>query len=80
MKGEKKEPAQGEMEGYLLAGIQVTEEDLRVLANARSQAAKEWLVGNGGIAPECNFILAPKLNPEGIKDGGRPARVEFSLK
>jgi hypothetical protein len=80
VKGEKKEPTQGEMEGYLLSGIQVTEEDLRVLANARSQVAKEWLVGNGGIAPERIFILAPKLNAEGIKDGGRPSRVEFSLK
>jgi hypothetical protein len=75
-----KGPSVGEMEAWVLGGIQVSDEELRLLANARAQAAKEWLAGPGGVAAERIFIVAPKLSPEGIKDGGRPNRAEFTLK
>jgi hypothetical protein len=69
-----------EMETLMLTHAQVTDEDLRLLANARAQSAKDWLVGEGKVPAERVFIVAPKLTPEGIKDKGKPTRVDFSLK
>jgi len=69
-----------EMEALLLANAQVGEDELRLLANARAQAAKEWLVEKGKIAADRVFIIAPRLSADGIKDKGRPTRVDFSLK
>jgi hypothetical protein len=69
-----------EMEQLMLANAQVTEDDLRLLANARAQAAKGWLVQTGKIPAERIFIVAPKTGAEGIKDKGKPTRVDFALK
>jgi Domain of Unknown Function (DUF748) len=69
-----------EMEQLMLANARVAEDDLRQLANARAQTAKGWLVDNGKIAAERVFIVSPKSGAEGIKDKGRPARADFSLK
>jgi hypothetical protein len=68
------------MENLMLTHASVGEEDLRLLANARAQAAKEWLVGEGKVPAERVFLVAPKLTPEGIQDKGKPTRVDFSLK
>ena len=46
----------------------------------RAQAAKDWLVAKGGVPAERVFLVAPKLDAEGIKDKGKPERVDFSLK
>ncbi len=69
-----------EMEQLMLANASATEEDLRQLANQRAQATKDWLVKQGGVPAERVFLVAPKLNPEGIKDKGKPERVDFALK
>jgi uncharacterized protein involved in outer membrane biogenesis len=69
-----------EMEKLMLANASATDEDLRLLANRRAQATKDWLVGKGGIPADRVFLIAPKLTAEGIKDKGRPERVDFSLK
>jgi len=69
-----------EMEQLMLANAQVSEDDLRLLANARAQAAKSWLVETGKIPAERVFIVAPKTGAEGIKDKGKPTRVDFALK
>jgi uncharacterized protein involved in outer membrane biogenesis len=69
-----------EMEQLMLANAQVTEENLRLLAEARAQAAKQWLVETGKVAAERVFIVAPHLSAEGIKDKGKPTRVDFALK
>jgi uncharacterized protein involved in outer membrane biogenesis len=69
-----------EMETLMLTHTQVSDEDLRLLANARAQAAKDWLVNEGGIPAERVFIVAPKLSAEGIKDKGRPTRADFAIK
>jgi uncharacterized protein involved in outer membrane biogenesis len=69
-----------EMESLMLANTQVSEDDLRLLANARAQAAKEWLVGEGKVAADRVFIVAPKLTAEGIGDKGKPTRADFALK
>lgn len=69
-----------EMEQLMLANTEVSEEDLRQLANARAQSAKDWLVENGKISPERVFLISPKVSGEQIKDKGKPTRVDFSLK
>ena len=47
---------------------------------ARAQAAKDWLVDRRQVPAERVFLVAPKLGSEGIKDKGKPERVDFSLK
>ena len=69
-----------EMETLMLTNAQVTDEDLRVLANARAQVAKEWIVTEGKVPAERVFIVAPKLTAEGIKDKGKPTRADFAVK
>jgi hypothetical protein len=69
-----------ELEKLKLAEVQVSDGELRQLANARAQAAKDWLVASGKIAPERIFISTPNLGAEGIKDQGKPTRVDFSLR
>lgn len=70
----------GEMESLMLEHVSVTDEDLRQLANARAQAAKEWLVTAGQVPAQRVFLVAPKLTAEGIQDKGPPTRADFSLK
>ena len=69
-----------EMEKLMLAHASVTDEDLRALANARAQVAKDWIVGAGKVPAERVFLVAPKLTAEGIKDKGKPTRVDFAVK
>jgi uncharacterized protein involved in outer membrane biogenesis len=69
-----------EMETLMLTNAQVTDEDLRVLANARAQVAKEWIVTESKVPAERVFIVAPKLTAEGIKDKGKPTRADFAIK
>jgi uncharacterized protein involved in outer membrane biogenesis len=69
-----------EMEKLMLTHAQVTDEDLRLLANARAQAAKDWVVDEGKVPAERVFLVAPKLTADGIKDKGKPTRVDFSVK
>jgi uncharacterized protein involved in outer membrane biogenesis len=78
--GLAKELPVADMERLMLTNAAATEEDLRLLANRRAQAAKDWLVGKGGIAADRVFLIAPKLSGDGIKDKGKPERVDFSLK
>lgn len=69
-----------EMEALMLEHTPAGAEDLRRLANARAQAAKEWLVGRGKVPAERVFVVAPRLADAQAKDGGGSARVEFGLK
>jgi hypothetical protein len=56
------------------------DDDLRQLANARAQAARDRLIGQGRLAPDRVFIVAPRMTADGIKDTGKPTRADFSLK
>jgi hypothetical protein len=69
-----------EMEQLMTANAQVTEEDLRQLANQRAQAVKDYLVETSKVPADRVFLLASRLSAEGIKDKGRTTRVDFSLK
>jgi hypothetical protein len=69
-----------EMETLMLTHAEASDEDLRQLANARAQATKDWLVEEGKISADRVFLVAPKLDAEGVKDKGKPTRVDLSLK
>jgi hypothetical protein len=69
-----------EMEKLMLTHAEVSDEDIRQLAEQRAEAARNWLLAEGKIPAERVFLLAPKLSAEGIKDKGKPTRVDFSLK
>jgi flagellar motor protein MotB len=69
-----------EMENLMRTNAQVSDEDLRVLANQRAQAAKSWIVEQGKIAADRVFLVAPKLSAEDVKDKGKAARVDFTIR
>lgn len=69
-----------EMEQLMITHAQVTDEDLRQLANQRARAVKDYLVETSKVPADRVFLLAPKMSAEGIKDKGKPTRVDFSLK
>jgi hypothetical protein len=69
-----------EMENLMRTNAQVSDEDLRVLANQRAQAAKEWLVGQGKVPADRVFLVAPQLTAEGVKDKGKATRVDFAIR
>ncbi|MBW1965691.1 MAG: hypothetical protein JRI40_10880, partial [Deltaproteobacteria bacterium] len=69
-----------EMEALILKNIQVTEDDLRSLANERAQAVKNYILGKGKIEPSRLFLIKPQaLTPEKVENL-RDSRVELSFK
>ena len=69
-----------DMEAMLLASYRVDDEALASLANRRAQAIEEWFAHEGGVAAERIFIVKPKLNGDGITDGGAATRVDFAIR
>lgn len=68
-----------EMEELILTTVNVTEEDLRRLANDRAATVRDRLSEQGKVPRERLFIVAPLL--DGTGDAKLPAtRVDFSLK
>jgi len=53
-------PAQEQMEAALIAGIQITSDDLLALMQARERSVQAALVASGKVEGERLFILAPK--------------------
>jgi hypothetical protein len=78
--GATKELKVEEIEQLMMADTQVGESELRQLANDRAQKAKDWLVEKGGITGERMFVVAPRLDAEGVKAGEKASRVDLSLK
>ncbi|MDH3237455.1 MAG: DUF748 domain-containing protein [Deltaproteobacteria bacterium] len=69
-----------EMEKLMFTYLQVTDDDLRLLAQRRGQAVKDFLVQSKQVEPERVFLVMPKtLSPE-KKEKQRDSRVEFVLK
>jgi len=75
--GIAKEIPVAEMESLMLAHTNIGADDLRGLANARAQAAKEWLMTEGKVPAERLFINAPAL---AAPEKGKPTRVDFGLR
>ena len=67
-----------EMEKLMETNVKVSDDDLRALAERRAQRVRSWL--DGKIASDRMFVVAPKLNADGIKDKGATTRVDFALK
>lgn len=68
-----------EMEKLMLTNIKVTDDDLRQLANTRSQKVIGYLLGTGKAGQERVFLVEPKsLAPE-KKEGPKSSRVDFTL-
>ncbi|AXV91665.1 MULTISPECIES: DUF748 domain-containing protein [Ralstonia solanacearum species complex] len=67
-----------EMRKLMETNVQVTDSDLRELAQRRANAVHVALAER--VEPARLFVVAPKLDAEGIKDKGKTSRVDFSLK
>jgi hypothetical protein len=69
-----------EMENLMITNAQVSEEDLRQLANRRAQAAKDYLAESGKVPAERAFLVAPRVGGDAPKDKGKPGRAEFAIR
>lgn len=69
-----------ESEQLLLQNLAVDTDDLRDLAQRRADTVRDYLEDVALVSRERMFLIAPKLNADGIKDKGAPNRVDFSLK
>ena len=69
-----------EAEQLLLQSLTVDTDDLRDLAQRRADTVRDYLEDVALVSRERMFLIAPKLNADGIKDKGAPNRVDFSLK
>ncbi|MFM0730207.1 DUF748 domain-containing protein [Paraburkholderia sediminicola] len=67
-----------EMKSALAANAPIDDASLRQLAQQRAQAVQQYFEGK--IDSSRVFIVAPKLNADGIKDKGATTRVDFGLK
>jgi hypothetical protein len=67
-----------EMKSALAANAPIDDASLRQLAQRRAQSVQQYLEGK--IDSSRVFIVAPKLNADGIKDKGATTRVDFGLK
>ena len=78
--GLAKDLPRAEMETLILAHTTVSDEDLHLLAEHRAQIVRGSLVDKAHAPEERVFLVAPKLDAEGIKDKGRATRVDFALR
>lgn len=67
-----------DMKAALAANAPIDDASLRDLAQQRAQSVQQYF--DGKIDSSRVFIVAPKLNAEGIKDKGTTTRVDFGLK
>ncbi|MFM0341072.1 DUF748 domain-containing protein [Paraburkholderia fungorum] len=67
-----------EMKSALAANAPIDDASLRQLAQQRAQAVQQYF--DSKIDSSRVFIVAPKLNADGIKDKGATSRVDFGLK
>jgi Domain of Unknown Function (DUF748) len=77
--GIPKDLPRAEMETLLLADAKVTDDDLRSLAEHRAQAVRSRLIDGEHVPEGRVFLIAPRLDAQGIKDSGKPTRVDFAL-
>ena len=68
-----------EMQKLIVDNIQISADDLRDLAQRRADLVRNYLQDQSIIAAERIYLLAPKLDADGIKDKGLSSRVELTL-
>jgi hypothetical protein len=67
-----------DMKAALMQNAPIDDSSLRDLAQKRAQAVKEYF--DGKIDSSRIYVVAPKLNADGIDDKGAGSRVELGLK
>ncbi|WP_050479463.1 DUF748 domain-containing protein [Herbaspirillum rhizosphaerae] len=68
-----------EMQKLIVDNTTITEDDLRNLAQRRADLVRNYLQDQSIISADRIYLIAPKLNAEGIKDKGQTSRVELTL-
>ena len=69
-----------EMESLMLKNTQVTDDDLRNLANRRAQTVQERLLASGQVTADRLSIVAAKPVSSEEKEKAKLSRVDFSLR
>lgn len=71
-----------EMEKLIIANTQVSDDDLRDLANRRAQRVRDFLVNQANVPTERIFLVPPKFEKADGKKSDAPKgnRVDFSLR
>jgi hypothetical protein len=60
--------------------LQVTDDDLRLLAQRRVKAVKDYLIASKQVEPERVFLVEPKTLAPEKKEKQKDSRVVFVLK
>ncbi|MBB3211359.1 outer membrane protein OmpA-like peptidoglycan-associated protein [Herbaspirillum sp. Sphag1AN] len=69
-----------QMQEFILRTMQISEDDLRDLAQRRADLVRNYLQDQSIIAADRIYLIAPKLNAEGINDKSTGSRVELIMK
>ncbi len=77
-KGKLKKLSLTEMEKLLYTAIEITADDLRLLAHRRASAVKQYLIDQGKVEKQRLFIVEPKIEGGDAKEGPQ-SRVKFTL-
>lgn len=80
MLGFVKDLPQEEMENLMFTHIEVTDEDLRALAQQRAAAVHDYLLTTGKLEAERLFLTEPKSIFAPRTGGGTGSRVELTMK
>lgn len=70
---------EAEMEKMILEHTEVTQDDLRKLAQRRADQVRNYLQEQSVIEPARIFLIAPKLDGAGIPDKEPKARVDLTI-
>ncbi|MBO9538096.1 DUF748 domain-containing protein [Herbaspirillum sp.] len=68
-----------EMQKLIVDNTEVTPDDLRNLAQRRADQVRSYLQEQSAIPPERIFLIAPKLNADGIPDKEATTRVDLGI-
>ena len=77
-KGKRKKLSSSEKEKLLYTAIEISDDDLRLLAHQRAQTAKDYLVNQGKVEVSRIFIVEPQIENEDPK-AELLSRVKFNL-
>jgi uncharacterized protein involved in outer membrane biogenesis len=69
-----------EMEGLMLKNTQVSDDDVRDLANRRARAVRDGIMSSGQVTADRLFIVAAKSSAADEKEKLKASRVDFALK
>jgi hypothetical protein len=74
------EPTPEEMKQALMGRVQVSEDEIRLLAQKRAEAVRDFMLASGKVEAQRVFLVEPKsLAPE-KKEKMKDSRVDFRLK